>query len=56
MQVIESTYAVTLRYYPEEHGGSIAGNLTVIDVDSETGRVRGDPVAAGHRYGRPYRS
>lgn len=27
-----------LRYYPEEHGGSIAGNLTVIDVDSETGR------------------
>jgi DNA topoisomerase-6 subunit A len=27
-----------LRYYPEEHGGSVAGNLTVIDVDSETGR------------------
>jgi DNA topoisomerase-6 subunit A len=27
-----------LRYYPEEHGGSVAGNLTVIDGDSETGR------------------
>ncbi len=27
-----------LRYYPEEHGGSVAGTLTVIDVDSETGR------------------
>jgi DNA topoisomerase-6 subunit A len=27
-----------LRYYPEEHGGSVAGNLIVIDTDSETGR------------------
>jgi DNA topoisomerase-6 subunit A len=26
-----------LRYYPEEHGGSVAGNLTVIDIDRETG-------------------
>jgi len=26
-----------LRYFPEEHGGSVAGNLTVIDRDSETG-------------------
>ncbi len=26
-----------LRYYPEEHGGSVAGNLVVIDRDSETG-------------------
>ncbi len=26
-----------LRYYPEEHGGSVAGNLIVIDNDSETG-------------------
>ena len=26
-----------LRFYPEEHGGSVAGNLTVIDRDSETG-------------------
>ena len=24
-----------LRYYPEEHGGSVAGNLTVIDVDPQ---------------------
>ncbi len=27
-----------LRYYPEEHGGSVAGNLVVVDTDSETGR------------------
>ncbi len=26
-----------LRYYPEEHGGSVAGALTVIDRDTETG-------------------
>ena len=26
-----------LRYFPEEHGGSVAGNLIVIDRDSETG-------------------
>ena len=26
-----------LRFFPEEHGGSVAGNLTVVDVDSETG-------------------
>ncbi len=29
-----------LRYFPEEHGGSVAGNLTVIDRDTETG----DPI------------
>jgi len=27
-----------LRYYPEEHGGSVAGDLVVIDNDAETGR------------------
>jgi DNA topoisomerase-6 subunit A len=27
-----------LRYFPEEHGGSVSGQLTAIDVDSETGR------------------
>ena len=27
-----------LRFYPEEHGGSVAGNLVVIDRDTETGR------------------
>ena len=27
-----------LRYYPEEHGGSVAGELVVIDTDAETGR------------------
>lgn len=26
-----------LRYFPEEHGGSVAGNLVVIDRDTETG-------------------
>ena len=26
-----------LRFYPEEHGGSVAGNLVVIDRDQETG-------------------
>ena len=26
-----------LRFYPEEHGGSVAGNLVVLDRDSETG-------------------
>jgi len=27
-----------LRYYPEEHGGSVAGRLTVIDRNPETGQ------------------
>jgi DNA topoisomerase VI subunit A len=27
-----------LRFFPEEHGGSVAGNLTVVDRDSETGQ------------------
>jgi DNA topoisomerase-6 subunit A len=27
-----------LRYYPEEHGGSVAGALTVVDKDTETGQ------------------
>ena len=27
-----------LRFYPEEHGGSVAGNLVVIDKDTETGK------------------
>ena len=26
-----------LRFFPEEHGGSVAGNLVVVDVDPETG-------------------
>ena len=37
-----------LRYYPEEHGGSLAGQLVVIDRDSETGEeVRIDCTAMG---------
>ena len=37
-----------LRYYPEEHGGSVAGQLTIIDVDAETGGdVRIDCTAMG---------
>jgi DNA topoisomerase-6 subunit A len=27
-----------LRFFPEEHGGSVAGNLVVLDRDSETGQ------------------
>ena len=27
-----------LRYYPEEHGGSVAGSLVVVDADAETGK------------------
>ena len=27
-----------LRFFPEEHGGSVAGNLVVIDIDTETGQ------------------
>lgn len=37
-----------LRYYPEEHGGSVAGNLVVIDRDTETGNeLRIDCTAFG---------
>ncbi|MFT4539728.1 MAG: DNA topoisomerase-6 subunit A [Planctomycetota bacterium] len=37
-----------LRYFPEEHGGSIAGNLVVIDRDTETGaEIRIDCTAFG---------
>ena len=37
-----------LRYFPEEHGGSVAGNLVVIDKDTETGKpIRIDCTAFG---------
>lgn len=37
-----------LRYFPEEHGGSVAGNLVVIDRDTETGNeIRIDCTAFG---------
>ena len=37
-----------LRYYPEEHGGSVAGNLVVVDRDTETGaEIRIDCTAFG---------
>jgi DNA topoisomerase-6 subunit A len=37
-----------LRYRPEEHGGSVAGKLVVIDVDKETGAdIRIDCTAMG---------
>jgi DNA topoisomerase VI subunit A len=37
-----------LRYFPEEHGGSVAGNLVVIDRDTETGaEIRIDCTAFG---------
>jgi DNA topoisomerase-6 subunit A len=37
-----------LRFIPEEHGGAVAGNLTVIDLDTETGEeVRVDCRSLG---------
>jgi DNA topoisomerase-6 subunit A len=37
-----------LRYFPEEHGGSVAGNLVVIDRDTETDKpIRIDCTAFG---------
>ena len=37
-----------LRYFPEEHGGSVAGNLVVIDRDTETGQpIKIDCTAFG---------
>jgi DNA topoisomerase-6 subunit A len=37
-----------LRYFPEEHGGSVAGNLIVVDKDTETGQpIRIDCTAFG---------
>jgi DNA topoisomerase-6 subunit A len=37
-----------LRFFPEEHGGSVAGNLTVIDKDTETNApIRIDCTAFG---------
>jgi DNA topoisomerase-6 subunit A len=37
-----------LRFFPEEHGGSVAGNLLVIDRDSDTGKdVRIDCTGFG---------
>jgi DNA topoisomerase-6 subunit A len=37
-----------LRFYPEEHGGAVAGNLVVIDRDTETGaEIRIDCTSFG---------
>lgn len=38
MASLEGLSREQLRYFPEEHGGSVAGNLVVIDIDSETGK------------------
>ncbi|MFM7280268.1 MAG: DNA topoisomerase VI [Planctomycetia bacterium] len=38
MASLEGLSREQLRYFPEEHGGSLAGNLVVIDIDSETGK------------------
>ncbi len=35
---LEGVNREQLRFYPEEHGGAVAGELIVIDKDSETGR------------------
>jgi DNA topoisomerase-6 subunit A len=40
VEALFSTYNVSreeLRFYPEEHGGAVAGELVVIDTDSQTG-------------------
>lgn len=38
----------TLRFVPEEHGGSVVGNLIVVDKDPETGEdIRSDCAAMG---------
>jgi len=40
VEALFSTYDVSreeLRFYPEEHGGAVAGELFVIDADSQTG-------------------
>src|SRR5687768_9234077 len=40
VEALFSTYDVSreeLRFYPEEHGGAVAGELVVIDADAETG-------------------
>jgi DNA topoisomerase-6 subunit A len=42
VEALFSTYDVSredLRFHPEEHGGAVAGQLVVIDVDSETGEA-----------------
>ena len=40
MASLEGLAREQLRFYPEEHGGSVAGNLVVVDRDTETG----DPI------------
>jgi DNA topoisomerase-6 subunit A len=40
VEALFSTYNVSreeLRFYPEEHGGAVAGELIVVDADPETG-------------------
>jgi len=40
VEALFSTYDVSreeLRFYPEEHGGAVAGELIVVDADPETG-------------------
>jgi DNA topoisomerase-6 subunit A len=40
VEALFSTYNVSreeLRFYPEEHGGAVAGELIVVDADTETG-------------------
>src|SRR5262245_8868605 len=40
VEALFSTYDVSreeLRFYPEEHGGAVAGELVVVDADPETG-------------------
>ncbi|MCP3915162.1 MAG: DNA topoisomerase IV subunit A [bacterium] len=48
LAALEGLSREQLRYYPEDHGGSLAGELVVIDRDSETGgEVRIDCTGMG---------
>src|SRR6185295_935753 len=45
---LEGVSREQLRFYPEEHGGSVAGEFVVIDKDLETGKdIRIDCTAFG---------
>jgi DNA topoisomerase-6 subunit A len=48
LAALEGLSREQLRYYPEDHGGSLAGELIVVDRDSETGAdVRIDCTGMG---------
>ena len=48
----EGVFREQLRFYPEEHGGSVAGNLLIRERDPETGGMF--QRLAGHRFWRKH--